>query len=73
LWGISRDYVLEISNQINFECVERSIEPYDVYATDKAFMTGAPFCILPVTPLNILGLGMEEWVGGISQLWCWSI
>jgi len=57
LRGISRDYVFEISNQLGLECVERNIEPYDVYTADEAFMTGTPFCILPVTSLNNVRIG----------------
>ena len=34
------------------EVVEKNIEPYDVYNADEAFMTGTPFCMLPVTKLN---------------------
>jgi branched-chain amino acid aminotransferase len=32
--------------------IEKNIEPYDVYTADEAFMTGTPFCMLPVTALN---------------------
>ena len=55
--GISRDYVFEISNQLGLECIEKNIEPYDVYTADEAFMTGTPFCILPVTSLNNVRIG----------------
>ena len=57
LRGISRDYVFEISNQLGLECIEKNIEPYDVYTADEAFMTGTPFCILPVTSLNNVRIG----------------
>ena len=31
---------------------EKNIGIYDVINADEAFMTGTPFCILPVTSLN---------------------
>jgi branched-chain amino acid aminotransferase len=52
LRGISRDYIIEMCTTLNIECIERNIEPYDVYTADEAFMTGTPFCMLPVTTLN---------------------
>ncbi|APW44189.1 aminotransferase class IV [Rhodoferax saidenbachensis] len=53
LRGISRDYVLhELCPQLGIPVVEKNIEPYDVYTADEAFMTGTPFCMLPVTALN---------------------
>jgi branched-chain amino acid aminotransferase len=53
LRGISRDYVMqELCTQLGISVVEKNIEPYDVYTADEAFMTGTPFCMLPVTALN---------------------
>jgi len=53
LRGISRDYVInELCPQLGFPVMEKNIEPYDVYTADEAFMTGTPFCMLPVTSLN---------------------
>jgi len=52
LRGISREYIFEICKQLNLNCVEKNIETYDVYTADEAFMTGTPFCLLPVTRLN---------------------
>jgi branched-chain amino acid aminotransferase len=53
LRGISRDYVMKvIGPELGFEVLEKNIEPYDVYSADEAFMTGTPFCMLPVTSLN---------------------
>ena len=37
--------------------VEKNIEAYDVYTADEAFMTGTPFCMLPVTKLNGVKIG----------------
>ncbi len=53
LRGISRDYVMQdLCSTLGIPVVEKNIEPYDVYTADEAFMTGTPFCMLPVTALN---------------------
>ena len=57
LVGISRNYVFEVCNELGIECVEKNIEPYDVYTADEAFMTGTPFCILPVFRFNETNVG----------------
>ena len=36
---------------------ERNIETYDVLTADEAFVTGTPFCLLPVTSLNGVAIG----------------
>lgn len=62
LRGITRDKVFELAAKLGLKCIERNIEPYDVYSADEAFMTGTPFCILPVTSLNGIVIG-----GGVMQ------
>ncbi|MBN2012332.1 aminotransferase class IV [candidate division KSB1 bacterium] len=57
LRGISRAYVFELAEQLNLKCIEKNIEPYDVMVADEAFMTGTPFCILPVSRLNGVAIG----------------
>lgn len=58
LRGISREYVMkELCPQLGYQVIEKNIEPYDVYTADEAFMTGTPFCMLPVTRLNGLPIG----------------
>jgi len=53
LRGISRDYVMkDLCPQLGIPVVEKNFEAYDVYTADEAFMTGTPFCMLPVTSLN---------------------
>lgn len=65
LRGISRAYVMEeLCQQLGLPVVEENIEPYDVYTADEAFMTGTPFCMLPVTSLNGLPIG-EGTSGGV--------
>ena len=61
LRGISRDYVMdELCPQLKVPVCERNIEPYDVYTADEAFMTGTPFCMLPVTSLNGIAIGTGD-------------
>lgn len=58
LRGISRDYVMqELGPKLKMPVVEKNIEAYDVFTADEAFMTGTPFCMLPVTQLNGLDIG----------------
>lgn len=58
LRGISRDYVINtLSDQLKLDVIEKNIETYDVYTADEAFMTGTPFCMLPVTSLNSVPIG----------------
>jgi branched-chain amino acid aminotransferase len=74
LRGISREYVMkELCPQLGYKVIEKNIEPYDVYTADEAFMTGTPFCMLPVTRLNGLNIGDGK-VGPVfnSILNAWS-
>lgn len=60
LRGVSRAYVMEeLCPQLGLSVVEKNIDPYDVFTADEAFMTGTPFCMLPVTSLNgnVIGTG----------------
>lgn len=66
LRGISRDYIFEICAELNIECLEKNFETYDVYTADEAFMTGTPFCLLPVTSLNNVAIGDKK-MGAITN------
>ena len=66
LRGISREYVFKLAEQLNLKCVEKNIDQYDVYTADEAFMTGTPFCILPVSSLNGVAIGNKK-MGKISK------
>jgi branched-chain amino acid aminotransferase len=57
LRGISRDYIFELSKELGIPILEKNIGAYDVVNSDEAFMTGTPFCILPVTKLNGIEIG----------------
>lgn len=67
LRGISRAYIFELAEELKLKCVEKNIEPYDVYNADEAFMTGTPFCLLPVTSLNRIAIGNEK-LGEVTKL-----
>lgn len=73
LRGVSRAYVMdELCMQLGIPVVEKNIDPYDVYTADEAFMTGTPFCMLPVTTLNgnVIGTGrVGEIFGKLIRLW----
>ncbi len=49
LRGTRREYIFTLADQLGIKCYEKNIEPYDVSCADEAFVTGTPFCILPVT------------------------
>ena len=69
LRGISRDYVMNtLCPQLKLPMIEKNIEPYDVYTADEAFMTGTPFCMLPVTQLNGVPIGNGKVEKGFSRL-----
>lgn len=57
LRGISRDYVFELCRELGIEYRECNLDVYDVVNADEAFMTGTPFCILPVTSLDGQAIG----------------
>jgi branched-chain amino acid aminotransferase len=67
LRGISREYVMrELCPQLGMPVIEKNIEAYDVYTADEAFMTGTPFCMLPVTSINGSPIG----AGSIGDGFC---
>jgi len=47
LRGISRDYVIELANDLNIKFCEKNLEPYDIMTADEAFFTCTPFSIVP--------------------------
>ena len=69
LRGISREYVMrELCPLLDMQIVEKNIEAYDVYTADEAFMTGTPFCMLPVTSLNGNKIGNGKVGEGFTRL-----
>ena len=67
LIGISRAYIFELAQELNLACIEKNIEQYDVITADEAFMTGTPFCILPVTGLNSVTIGKGK-IGIVTRI-----
>ena len=58
LRGISRQYIMEeLAEEIGFPILEKDFDLYDVYTADESFMTGTPFCMLPVTSINSIPIG----------------
>lgn len=58
LRGITREDVMRVlAPKLGIQCVEKNLEPYDVYTADEAFVTSTPFCILPATSLNGISIG----------------
>lgn len=57
LRGISREYIFELAKELGLQYIEKNIELYDVINSDEAFMTGTPFCMLPVTSINSIKIG----------------
>jgi branched-chain amino acid aminotransferase len=60
LRGISRAYIFKLAEKLGLPWLEKNIEQYDVMTADEAFMTGTPFCILPVSSLNSVHIGNES-------------
>ena len=52
-----REFIFDLAKKLKIKIYEENIEPYDVYEADEAFMTGTPFCILPVVSLNQIKIG----------------
>ena len=57
LRGTRREYIFTLAKELGLECYEKNIEPYDVACADEAFVTGTPFCILPVTKFQSKRIG----------------
>jgi len=74
LRGVSRAYVMqELAPKLGLQVIEKNIEPYDVWSADEAFMTGTPFCMIPVISLNKVAIGNGQ-VGPVVKklLAVWS-
>lgn len=68
LRGISRQYTFELCDQMGIKWIEKNIDVYDVVNADEAFMTGTPFCILPVTSITGDKIGTGKMGDITSQL-----
>jgi branched-chain amino acid aminotransferase len=52
LEGLSRGTLLDLAKDSGFEVVERSLQPYDLFVAEEAFLTATSFCLLPITRFN---------------------
>ncbi len=68
LRGISRGYIMELCKSLKIPCEEKNLDVYDVVNADEAFMSGTPFCMLPVTSLNGQSIGNGKMGSITSQL-----
>ncbi len=66
LRGISRGYIMELCGEMQIECIEKNLDVYDVVNADEAFMSGTPFCMLPVTSINGQKIGTGK-MGHITE------
>jgi len=57
LVGISRGFIFELAKELGIKYLEKNLVVDDVIKADEAFMTGTPFCLLPVTKINGLEIG----------------
>ena len=68
LRGISRQYAMELGEELGMTVREKNIEVYDVLNADEAFFTGTPFSILPCTKCNGLPVGAGRMGPATSRL-----
>jgi branched-chain amino acid aminotransferase len=54
--GISRQSVIELAARLDIPFVERDIQVHSVMNADEAFLTSTPFCLMPVTRINGVGI-----------------
>ncbi|MEK7857831.1 MAG: aminotransferase class IV [Elusimicrobiota bacterium] len=59
LRGVSRAYIFELAESLKLKVVETNIDVYDVMNADECFMTGTPFCLLPVARINGEPIGQD--------------
>ena len=52
LFGISRNYIFELADELGITYNETNLIKDDVQNADEAFMTATPFCMLPVTTIH---------------------
>jgi branched-chain amino acid aminotransferase len=59
LCGISRQTVLELADELNIPSAERNIQMYDAYNAEEAFFTTTSQCILPISQINGMNIGVN--------------
>ena len=57
LEGIARKDVMELAHQLDIECIESDLFPYDLYNADEIFVTANSICMVPISKINGRPLG----------------
>jgi branched-chain amino acid aminotransferase len=57
LRGVSRAFILELAQRLGITAMECNLDRYDILNAQEAFVTGTPFCLLPVTSIAGIQLG----------------
>jgi branched-chain amino acid aminotransferase len=52
LLGVTRDVVMELARQAGYQVREMTLNRYDVYTADEAFLTGTASEVVPVRQLD---------------------
>lgn len=73
LEGIARMDVMELAKQLNIECIETDLYPYDLYNADEVFVTANSICMVPISEINCKPTG-KPIPGPVTQrlLSAWS-
>ena len=74
LQGITRLALEELAGRVGIPYVEETLQPYDAYNADEAFITNTSQCVLPVSRIDNRLIGGGEVPGPVTkQLWAaWS-
>jgi branched-chain amino acid aminotransferase len=66
LEGVTRRVFMQMAGKMGIECVERSLDRFDVYSADEMFATGTGVEAIPITKVDgrVIGSGVA---GPISQ------
>ena len=77
LQGVSRGAVFELAERLDIPVAVESLQPYDLYTADEAFISNTPSCLVPLTRVDKRQIGdgkpgpitrqllaaWSEWVG----------
>jgi D-alanine transaminase len=60
LWGITREFILQLAQEKNITCLEKPISESDLQNSDEIWITSSGREIIPITKLNekIIGTGI---------------
>ena len=73
LQGVSRKTLFGLAEQLGIPTSEETLQPYDVYTADEAFLCSTPYCLVPVGRADNRAVG-DEVPGPITRqlLAAWS-